>query len=218
VVRPPAPPGQPGADWHGAAGAASGRARHSALLIPAYLARTRPEDGNAQGTFTVPNVYDLSYLGHTLRQDDKRRSAARCSFPGARQTAGYLLRTVRCGGSPHALAGMPIAESARPCRALTMRFESAQIAPLCTQFIVARLWPIVAMEGSYRYGQPYAGGFMSAIASAGCRDDLKRANRGAGSVGPRVVRIRPRYRATKAGPPGHVIRVGPPRGAAAAQH
>jgi hypothetical protein len=31
---------------------------------------------------------------------------------GARQTAGYLLPTVRSGGSPYALAGAPIADYA----------------------------------------------------------------------------------------------------------
>jgi hypothetical protein len=41
-----------------------------------------------------------------------------------------------------------------------MRFESAQIAPLCAQLIVARLWPMVA-EGSYDGGQPYAAWFYA---------------------------------------------------------
>jgi hypothetical protein len=52
-----------------------------------------PRDGNARGIFTVPSMYDLPYLGHTLRQDDKQGplhgARSRCSADSGE--AGYPL-------------------------------------------------------------------------------------------------------------------------------
>ena len=54
------------------------------------------------------------------------------------------------GGNPKILH---TAESARPCRALTMKFELARIIRLCTQLLVGYLWPIIGRKGSYHDGQ-----------------------------------------------------------------
>ena len=53
----------------------------------------RPKDGNAQGIFTVPSVYDLPDPGHTLRQDDKRGPlhGTRFPVPGRQRDTCYAL-------------------------------------------------------------------------------------------------------------------------------
>jgi hypothetical protein len=58
-----------------------------------------------------PSMYDL-FCRVTPAVKMTSRTCCRRPFPGARQAAGHLLRIVRSHGSPHALAGAPIAESA----------------------------------------------------------------------------------------------------------